>query len=370
MSWREMFATSIGPAALCGVTFGDWLRLLAANNFAVDPPYWPRAAMITVASIQNSFFNFWERWRYEASILATQPQPPLFILGIWRSGTTHLHSLLARDERFAYPDFFDVFFPHTLITTGWFNRAILAMFLPERRFQDNVRMAVTEPQEDEFALNCLTQLSWVLHWTLPRRAAYYERYMTFRGCSRSEIARWQQALKWFVQKLTWVYGKPLVLKSPAHTGRVKLLLEIFPDARFVHIHRNPYDVFRSSVHSAKTVVPCWTLQRPDYSTVEETTLRQYEEIYAAYFEERGLIPAGRLHEIRYESLEAHPLSELRKLYDALQLGDFAPAEPALLRYLESIADYQKNRFEPLAPQWKEQVARRWRRSFEEWGYPP
>jgi omega-hydroxy-beta-dihydromenaquinone-9 sulfotransferase len=368
MSWREFFAIHIGPGALCGVTLGDWLRLLAANRFQVDPPHWIRAAFVTAASVQNSCFRQWERWRYEAAIQSTEPQPPLFVLGVWRSGTTHLHNLLARDERLAYPDFFDVFYPHTFLSTSWLNRGLLARFLPERRPQDNVRMAIGEPQEDEFALNCLTQKSWVLLWTFPRRAADYERFLTLRQASSAEIDEWQQALRWFVQKLTYKYRRPLVLKSPAHTGRIKLLLELFPNARFVHIHRNPYDVFQSSNHSAIKAIPYWTLQRADHAGLEERTIRQYEEIYRAYFEERDLIPAGRLHEVCYESLEADPLAELRKLYDALQLGDFAVAESAVRRYLDSIAGYQKNRFAEMEPYWKEQVAHRWRRCFDEWGY--
>jgi len=368
MSWQEFFGTHIGPGALCGVTFGDWLRLLAANRFAVDPPYWPRAAMITAGSLQNSVFRRYEMWRYDKEIRATQVPPPLIVLGIWRSGTTHLHNLLARDARFAYPDFFDVFYPHTLLSSAWLNRGLLARFLPPTRPQDNVRMAVDEPQEDEFALNGLTQLSWALLWTFPRQAADYERFLTLRRASPAEIARWQHALRWFVQKLTYKYGRPLVLKSPAHTGRIKLLLDVFPGARFVHIHRNPYHVFQSSCHSAIKAIPWWTLQRPDHTGLEERTLQQYEEIYQTYFDERELIAADRLHEIRYESLEADPLGELQRLYAALQLGDFASAEPALRQYLASIADYKKNRFTELEPRWKEQVAERCRRCFDEWGY--
>jgi omega-hydroxy-beta-dihydromenaquinone-9 sulfotransferase len=368
MSWQEWFATHIGPGALCGITLGDWLRLLAANRFHVDPPYCMRAAMITAASLQNSLFCTWERWRYDAAIRAIQPPPPLFVMGIWRSGTTHLHNLLARDPRFAYPDFFDVFYPHTLLSTAWLNRGLLARFLPERRPQDNVRMAIGEPQEDEFALNCLTQMSWVLLWTFPRNTASYERFLTFRDASPAEIADWQQSLRWFVQKLIYKYRRPLVLKSPAHTGRIKLLLEVFPDARFVHIHRNPYHVFQSSNHSALKAIPYWTLQRPDHAGLEERTLQEYEDIYQAYFEERSLIPTDRLHEIAYEDLEADPLGQLRRLYNALQLGDFAVAEPPLREYVASIAGYQKNRFSQIDSRWKTEVARRWRRCFDEWGY--
>jgi hypothetical protein len=368
MSWRETFATHIGPGALCGITLGDWLRLLNDNRFAVDPPHWMRAAMVTGASLQNSLFRWWEHWRYDAAIRAVQPEPPLFVLGIWRSGTTHLHNLLARDRRLAYPNFFEVFYPHTFLSTAWLNRGLLARFLPERRPHDNVRMGIDEPQEDEFALNCLTQMSFVLMWTFPRRAAHYERFLTFRSASQSEIVRWQQALKWFVQKLTYHHGRPLVLKSPAHTGRIKLLLEAFPDAKFVHIRRNPYHVFQSSLHSAIKVIPWWTLQQPDHTRLEERTLRQYEEIYQAYFEERSLIPAGRLHEIRFENLEADPLGQLQQLYRALDLGDFAVAEPAIRSYLASIAGYEKNRFREIESPWKAEVARRWRRCFDEWGY--
>ena len=368
MSWRESFAEHLGPGALCGLTLGDWLRLLGENRFAVDLPYWPRAGLVTLGSVQNSVFKAWERWRYDAAIRQTKPEPPLFVLGIWRSGTTHLHNLLARDKRLAYPDFFDVFYPHTFLSTGWFNRRALAAFMPTRRPQDNVRMAITEPQEDEFALNCLTQMSFVLLWTFPRNAEHYERYLTFRRATADERAHWKESLRWFVQKLTYKYHRPLVLKSPAHTGRIKLLLEAFPDARFVHIHRIPYDVFQSALHSARKVIPWWTLQRPDLSGVEETTLRQYAEIYEAYFEERELIPAGRLHDIGYESLVSDPITALRTTYEALNLPDFSIAEPTIRQYLASISDYERNRFSEVAPPWKTAVATRWRRCFDEFGY--
>ena len=59
MSWRELFATHIGPGALCGIRFRDWLKLLAENRFAIDPPYWMRAAMVTAGSLQNSLFGLW-----------------------------------------------------------------------------------------------------------------------------------------------------------------------------------------------------------------------------------------------------------------------------------------------------------------------
>src|SRR5437870_3032120 len=116
MSWRESIAATIAPpGSLCGATLADWLRLLADNRFVVDPPYWLRAGATTWGAVQNSFFAWWERLRYEKAIRATRPEPPLFILGIWRSGTTHLHNLLAHDQRLAFPSTFEVLYPHTFL---------------------------------------------------------------------------------------------------------------------------------------------------------------------------------------------------------------------------------------------------------------
>ena len=107
-SWREALLVKLGTGVFGGITLGRWLRMLWDNGFAVDPPYWGRAAAITVSSITNSVFAAWEDLRYRQRIKATKIEPPLFILGIWRSGTTHLHNLLAQDGRFAYPNTYQV----------------------------------------------------------------------------------------------------------------------------------------------------------------------------------------------------------------------------------------------------------------------
>ena len=93
-----------------------------------------------------------------------------------------------------------------------------------------------------------------------------------------------------MQKLSLKYEKPLVLKSPAHTCRIKMILEVFPDAKFVHIHRNPFDVFQSTNHLMRSISPWLTLQRPDHSDLENRTIRQYKEVYDVFSEERELIP--------------------------------------------------------------------------------
>jgi hypothetical protein len=302
MSWREAFVTRLGPGAFSGMTLGDWLRVLWENRFHVDPRYWPRAANITAGSVINSFFRRWEDLHYGHLIRQAPVPPSLFVLGVWRSGTTHLHNLLAQDERFAFPNTYQVFYPHTFLTTEHMHSRFVAAVMPEKRPQDNVRLGVNEPQEDEFAQCSLTGYSIAMGWAFPR-ARHYDRFLTFRDASTAEIRRWQAALHGFVQKLSFKYGRPLVLKSPGHMGRIRMLLEIFPDARFVHIHRHPYAVYQSSLHTARQVQKWWALQsyqRPDF---EEFTLRQYREMCDAYFQQRSLIDPSRFHELSYEDLE-------------------------------------------------------------------
>ena len=54
----------------------------------------------------------------------------------------------------------------------------------------------------------------------------------------------------------------LLLKSPCHTGRIRHLLQLYPNAQFVFVHRHPIDVFLSSVHSTNTTYGYMFLQRP------------------------------------------------------------------------------------------------------------
>src|SRR5207248_2605498 len=104
MSWREAFINCFRPSLFTGIALGDWLRLLRANRFAIRPSYWFRAAAIAASSVCTSVLQPYERWRFQAKYEAATIQPPLFILGHWRSGTTLLHNLLAADDRFAFPN--------------------------------------------------------------------------------------------------------------------------------------------------------------------------------------------------------------------------------------------------------------------------
>ncbi|MSR58035.1 MAG: sulfotransferase [Planctomycetaceae bacterium] len=369
MAWREALLSRFGPGLLAGVTLGDWVRLLRENDFGITPRCFLRAMSITHYGIQNSVLRRCENWRYGRRVNDVEILPPVFILGHWRSGTTHLHNLLTTDRRFAFPNMYQVVAPHTFLSTEAFGSRMMAFFLPRRRPMDNVEWSMLSPQEDEFALAVTSLRSPYLGWVFPNRREHYDRHLTLRGLPESDVAPWREALLLFLKKLTWKYQRPLVLKSPPHTCRIRLLLEMFPRARFVHIHRNPYAVFQSSRKTFRVNFELSGLQRLRIDDLDEYLLRQYRIMYDAFFEERHLIPAGQYHEIGFEPLELNPMGEMQRLYESLDLPDFSPAEPSLRRYLDSIAGYSKNEFPGLPAELRQSIAGAWRPCFAEWGYP-
>ena len=214
----------------------------------------------------------------------------------------------------------------------------------------------------------MTGLSPYMGWCFPGDGADYDRYLTFRDVPDEEVARWGHALTTFLKKLTLRYGRPLVLKSPPHTARIRLLLGLFPDARFVHIHRDPYDVFRSTRHMIRAVQPALPPPGRAAPDGDDRIISVYTEMYDAYFEERGLIPEGRLCEVGYEDLERDPVGVVGSIYEALGLSGFEDLRPRLEGYLGSIAGYRKNRHDDLPEPLRRRIADEWGRSFDEWGY--
>jgi hypothetical protein len=361
---------SVSHNFLTGLTLKGWLGLLRQNHFAVDPAYWHRAAFITATSFLNSVYQRRESKKFDEAIADTEiKHAPVFVLGHWRSGTTHLHNLLAQNtDDFAYPNTYEVVNPHTFLTTEEVNSRRFGRLVPERRPMDNVALSFTTPQEDEFAPCLMTGYSPYLGIAFPRQEEHYERYLTFDGVPEEDELAWKNALVWFVKKLTLKQDRPILLKSPPHTARIRMLIELFPDAKFVHIHRNPYEVFQSTVHYYDTAVWYSYLQKPDRTKTVDTIIRRYQNLHEAYFSQRNLIPEGNFHELSFEDLERDPVGEVRGIYKKLDLQGFDQFSPRLESYVASQSNYRRNQFPEFGEETKRRVAREWRTCFDTWSY--
>jgi len=365
---KRLIATTVGPGAFMGATWGTFWNLLCDNRFRVNIKYWPRAFNAACSCMVNTLFCRAERKRYGSKLAEVEVAPPVFVLGFFRSGTTHLHNFFAVDTRFAFPNTFQVFFPHTFLTTERLGSRLWGAGLMKARPMDNMAVDTATPAEDEMAIAMMTMLSPMAGFVFPRRLAHYERFLTFRGMNESEKKRWCSALDLFLRKLTYLYNRPLVLKSPTHMGKIPTLLDMFPKARFVHIHRDPYTVFQSNRHLLERILPYYRLQHERRGDLDELVLRRYSIIHDAFYKEQPNIPKHQFCEVAFQDLESDPLNQMRRIYNELDLPDFASVEQPLARYVASLKGYKKNRFPPLDEPLRIRIAREWKSSFDRWGY--
>jgi omega-hydroxy-beta-dihydromenaquinone-9 sulfotransferase len=351
-----------------GCHFVAWIRLLARNRFAVGLPYWWVAFIITFVSFCHTILTILQDCWYGREIRRTPiDHAPIFIIGHWRTGTTLLHEYLILDERHAYPNTYECLEPNHFLLTEEFFRQWVRFLTPAHRPMDNMRAGWERPQEDEFALCMLGLPSPYLTIAFPNRPPQNTEYFNFENLSPRALAAWKRTFYRFLQVLTFKYRKRLVLKSPPHSCRIKALLELFPDARFVHIVRDPRVVFPSTVHLWKSLYRKHGLQTPTYAGLEEYVYRTFTQLYEKLEEGKSLVAPNRFHELRYEDLVRDPIGEMEKLYDGLELGGFEEYLPRLKEYLADNANYEPNRYE-LTPAQKAEIERRWGSVIRRYGY--
>lgn len=350
-----------------GCDFFGWMRLLIRNRLDVEWPYAYIALIDTVASMVNTSLRYVEEAWYGRRLAAVEVKPPIFILGHWRTGTTLLHEILSLDPAHTAPTTYECFSPnHFLLTEKRFTRW-LGFLVPQRRPMDNMAFGWNRPQEDEFALCNLGVPSPYLSIAFPKRPPQYPEYADLAAVSLKERQRWKQALLRFLQKITLLRPRRIVLKSPLHTCRVPVLLELFPEARFVHLVRNPYAVYASTLGLWKALSASQGLQRPTYAGLEESVLGTFRRMHDRLEATRHLVDPSRFYELRYEDLIRDPRGEIRGLYSHLGLDTFEALKPALDSYLSEVADYRPNRHR-LAAAERAEVDRRWAPYFEKHGY--
>jgi hypothetical protein len=351
-----------------GCNFLAWWRMLVRNRFAVGLPQLYIAVIITCISTLHTLMRFFEEAFFRHRVARTPiTKPPLFILGHWRSGTTLLHELLILDPRHSFPTTYQCLEPNHFILTEWLFSRLFFWLLPGRRPMDNMAAGWGRPQEEEFALCMLGQPSPYLTIAFPNHPPADQEYLDFEGVSRKARRKWKATLLAFLRKITFMNPKRLVLKSPTHTGRVRVLLEMFPDAQFIHIVRNPYVVWASTVSLWKSLYRKQGMQTPTFAGLEEHVFATFVRMYKKFEADRHLIDPSRFHEVKYEDLVRDPMTEMRTLYDRLRLGKFELAEPRLREYLDRTKTYETNKYN-LTPENEAEIEHRWGEMIHRYGY--
>jgi hypothetical protein len=293
------------------------------------------------------------------------PPPPTFLLGFWRSGTTFLHELFCCDRRFGFPSTYACLNPaHFLLTEEWVRKRALEQ---TRRPMDDMRYSWASPQEDEFALLALGAPSAYEALIAPSLMRDPRALLDLRQSSAEDQDHWGAALQHFLRLLAVQQGKTMVLKSPPHGFRLPALLRLFPQARYVIIERNPYEVFASNLKLWRTLIDLYSLESDSPEEIEEFVLAAYilhEEIIA---EATNRMRPPFLARVRYEDLLTDAIGQIERLYQELELGNFQSVRPQLEEYVASVAGHTRNRFR-ISPEQKARVDKSWGKLILEKGY--
>jgi hypothetical protein len=358
------------PRMWLGCDLAAWTRLLARNRFAVAPSCWYIAAVDTIASTVNTLLSVPQHVWYGRQIARMQiDEPPVFIIGHWRTGTTLLHELMALDPRNAVPTTYECFAPHHFLVTERVGTKLLSFMMPDRRPMDNMAIGWDRPQEDEFALCILGLPSPYNTIAFPNRGPQFGEYLDLERVGPGSLSRWKRIFLRFLKQVALRNpGKRLVVKSPPHTCRIKVIQELFPRARFVHLVRDPYVLFPSTVNLWKSLYRAHGLQRPTFEGLEEYVLSTFSDMHDRLEQTRPLVEPSRFFDLRYEDLVTEPVGAVRAVYEHLGLEGFAELRPRLEQRAAAMADYRPNRYE-LTPEQRAEVGRRWAPYFRRYGYP-
>jgi len=354
---------------LSGSSFSNFMKLLLHNHFHVSPSLIPRAIYVAMMTSLLSPFRWYEAMKFNKKLDDVKLPPVLFIIGHFRSGTTFLHYLMGQDRNLAYVSTLETMAPEVFL--GWeklFGEMVKKR-LPDKRPMDDLEMHAGLPYEEEYAIANMCQQSFYHAWYFPKKWDYYFRkYVLFEGINEKEKRRWRNAYIRLLKKIAYKHdGKMVLLKSPVNTGRIKELLEIFPDAKFLHIYRNPYRVYLSTWKLYKKILPIFSFQHIEVEELDEHIITFYKEVYRKYLRERNMIPEENLIEISYETFYTNPLKNLEVIYEELDIGNFSEAEPYFRKFAEKYKNYTPDKY-TMDDGMRERIYDEWKFAFDAFGY--
>ncbi len=301
--------------------------------FPVMLIYW---SLLIVGRLLDELLFFPYRWH--------EIEAPVYIISNPRSGTTFLHRLFNLDkERFCTPLLYHTLFPsifwirlfdtialidsrigrplHRIL--GWVERKAF------KGWQEVHPMGFTMPEEDE-NLFVSTMISPALILACP----FVKELPELRFVDKMSV-RTQNKLRAFyknsLQRMHYAMDptKTLLVKNVFNTGRLKWLIETFPEATVIYPVRHPYK-FVPSVVSMFTGP--WSLHSPDIKDDSEEC-RDFAQLaidYCAYMQRiRPMFPAHSFFVIDYNVIKENPLKVILDLYDQMNLKMSSEVKAAL-----------------------------------------
>lgn len=251
-------------------------------------------------------------WNAHPELADVPVERPIIIAGLPRTGTTHLHNLIAADPALRHLPYWESLEPFP--SQGEDDQArrdrcaagldIVNTAMPE--FKRMHEMTVDHAHEEIQLLgNDLSTMLFETTFFIPDYAAHYK--------ADDQVAPYAY-LKRQLQTLQWLRGGTRwVLKSPQHLERFPALLATFPDATFVVTHRDPVEV----IQSMATMV-CYSArmncERPDPVTISRYWFERGAELLDGCLRDRDVLPAEQSIDVRFEDFMADEQATVAAIY--------------------------------------------------------
>lgn len=300
---------------------------------------------------------------------------PIFIVGHWRSGTSFLQYMLGQDPQFGYLNKFQAVFPDLFLKSEGMLKSLVNC-IPDtlnliRDAQNmSINLDLESPSEIEIALTTMISPT-SLHWghIFPQESEqYFDKFLDLENASSQELARWRRDYTHLIKKVSMKSGaRQILIKSPGNASRISQLLELYPNAKFVFIHRNPYDVFYSSQKLWNTLLDNLALQSFSQQQMEQEIIRIYRKVMKSYLRQRKTVPDGQLTEVRFNDFVSNPIQELSGIYNDLSIPNFDFAHDRFNSFLSQKTEGKSTSYD-YHDEHIDELNKKWRFAFEEWNY--
>jgi len=251
-------------------------------------------------------------------ILELPVPSPIVILGLPRTGTTHLHNLMSCDPGLRSLPYWESLQPvppsemqpipgrpDPRIKRCQQSLLLLTYVMPLYPLMHE--MACDLPQEEIqlLAVDFSTMLfEWISH--VPSYRDWY------RANDQTSAYRYLRKL---LQVLQWLRGGTRwVLKSPQHLEQIRQLLGVFPDAKIVQTHRDPVAV-TASLCTMLAYVARMQTEHVDLIEVGRYWSARVEDLLRASVRDRSLVPDDQVLDVRFHEFMADDGNMVKRVYE-------------------------------------------------------
>ena len=256
--------------------------------------------------------------RHHPEILEIEIARPIVVCGLPRTGTTHLHNLMAADPKLRSLPYWESLEPVLARAEQpapgepdpRIGRTDLALNLVNGLMPLFPRMheMTVEHVHEEIQLLAI-DFSSMLFETIAPMPSWRDHFIAHD--QRPHYAY----LKKVLQVLTWLRGgERWVLKTPQHIEQFGPLLETFPDATFVVTHRDPIAV-TASVTTMLSYTARMSQAKPDPFAVAGYWADRLERMLRACVRDRDLLPDAQTIDVPFDAFMADDVAMVGRIYE-------------------------------------------------------